>query len=118
MIGKVFIKNLLLKVKIGVSEKERNATQDIVVNINITTDISKATKSEDVADTVNYSSIQDSAVLLAAAKKYVLMETFASAVADACLNDPRITKVVVRAEKPHRLAMSESVGVEVEKSKE
>ncbi len=117
MIGKVFIKNLKIPVKIGHLVHERHMPQTIRINVAVWADIGASIASNDLADTVDYVAVQKKILKLAEQKEYVLIETFANDILDACLADSHAQKAWVSIEKPHKFPESESVGIEVERSR-
>lgn len=117
MIGKIFIKDLLMPVTIGHVAPERHAPQTIRINIAVWADISDSLKSQSLDDTIDYVAIQKRVMDLAATSEYVLLESFADDILTACLENPRASKAWVRIEKPHKFPESESVGLEVERSR-
>ena len=116
MIGKIFIKNLLLKTKIGDSEAERSAPQDVLINVSLWTDFAKAIETKNTEDTVDYAYIENGIIRLSEQNEFVLLENLADEIMKMCLSDERIAKVSVKVEKPGKLK-SESVGVEIEQTR-
>ena len=54
----------------------------------------------------------------AAARWFTHVEALANDLAKMCLEDPRVEKAIVRVEKPGAVRFSETVGVEVERSRD
>jgi FolB domain-containing protein len=117
MLGKIFIKDLHIQARVGHLVHERHATQNILINIAVWTDVSKSIVSTDLADTVDYVVIQKEVIRLAAENEYVLIETFANDILSACLADTRVEKAWVRLEKPHKFPESDAVGIELERAR-
>ena len=105
----------MVQARVGTHIHERHLPQNILINIVVSTDISKSIKTDKLSDTVDYVSIVDKINALIKTNEYVLIETLADAIATVCLLDPRAKKAWVKIEKPHKLPASESVGVEIEK---
>lgn len=114
---KIFIKDLVARGIIGVSDSEREKPQEILINIIMFFDISKAGISDKIEDTVNYRTVAKKAMLHAEATSHFTVEALASDIARICLEDARIEKVNVRVEKPGAVRFSRSVGVEIERSR-
>ena len=53
----IFIKDLLIRGVIGISEREREQPQDILVNVVMEADIHSAGKSDNVEESVNYRTV-------------------------------------------------------------
>ncbi len=110
---KIFIKDLLIRGVIGISEKEREQPQDILVNIEISADISLAAKSDNVDDSVNYRTIAKKVLAHTESIKRYTVEALAEDIARLCLEDKKVRSVLVRVEKPGAVRFSRSVGVEI-----
>ena len=114
---KIIIRGLLARGPIGISEQERMAPQDILINAELYTDTRKAAESDSIEDCVNYSTMAKQILKLAADNKRKTVEAFAQDIADMCLSNPNVEKVVIRVEKTTAVRFSKSVGVEIERSK-
>ena len=114
---KIFISDLLIRGVIGISEREREQPQDILVNIVIFADIRKASKSDNVDDSVNYRTVAKKVLAHTESIKRYTVEALAEDIAALCLEDDKVIKVQVRVEKPGAVRFSRSVGVEIERSK-
>lgn len=114
---KVFIKDLLVRGVIGVSDRERAQPQDIVINITMLTDVQKGGRNDDIDDCVNYRTVAKKVMAFAEQAAKFTVEALATSIADLVLEDVRINSVVVRVEKPGAVRFSRSVGVEIERSR-
>jgi FolB domain-containing protein len=115
---KVFIKDLLVRGVIGVSERERSQPQDIVINITLFTDISKAGITDDIENCVNYRTVAKTVIAHAESVNRFTVEALATDLAKICLDFPDVREVTVRVEKPGAVRFSKSVGVEIHRIKE
>jgi FolB domain-containing protein len=116
-VDKILISDLLIRGVIGISEREREQPQDILVNIVLFADITKAGETDNVEDSVNYRTISKMVLAHAESIKRFTVEALATDIANLCLADPRVLKVVIRVEKPGAVRFSRSVGVEIERMK-
>jgi dihydroneopterin aldolase/D-erythro-7,8-dihydroneopterin triphosphate epimerase len=98
---------------VGVFPEERHEKQDVILNLTLHADLRKAGRSDDLADTVDYKTIKKKVIALVEASSYRLVERLAERVAEVCLEDRRVKKVVVFLEKPGALRFARSVGVEI-----
>jgi FolB domain-containing protein len=114
---KIIIKDLLVRGIIGVNDWERENLQDILINVEITADLSKAGESDDLEDSVNYRTIAKTITAHAEGAKRKTVEALAADIAALCLEEPLAQAVRVRVEKPGALRFARSVGVEIERSK-
>lgn len=114
----IFIEDLLIRGVIGISEREREQPQDILVNITIFTDTLKAGRSDDVNDSINYRTVAKKVLTHAEKVNRYTVEALAEDIADLCLEEPGIHGVKVRVEKPGAVRFSKSVGVTITRMKD
>ena len=110
---KVLIKDLILRCIIGVNESERREKQDVVINVILWFDFTKATKTDNIYETVDYKKINKSIIGMVENSKFFLVETLAERIAQLCLQNKKVSKVKVTVEKPGALRFVRSVGAEV-----
>lgn len=113
----IFIRDLVARGIIGVNDIEREQPQEILINITLFADISKAGQSDHLADTVNYRTVAKKALAHAESARRFTVEALAADIADICLQETAVEKVRVRIEKPGAVRFSRSVGVEIERSR-
>ncbi|HKJ37414.1 MAG TPA: dihydroneopterin aldolase [Anaerolineales bacterium] len=115
---KVLIKNLLARGIIGIRDWERKRTQDILINITLYTDTHQAAISDDIKDCADYSTITKKVQAHAESAGRFTVEALANDLAALCLRENNVLKVAVRVEKPGAVRFAESVGVEIERSRD
>jgi len=114
---KVIIKDLVARGVIGVYDWERAKPQEILININLFGDLSKAGLSDNIEDSINYKTVAKGAQSLAENCQRMTVEALADDIANFCLETPGVVKVKVRVEKPGAVRFADSVGVEIERKK-
>jgi len=114
----IFIKDLLVRGIIGINDWEREKPQDILINIIITADLTKAGETDDISYSINYRTIAKKAQSRAETAQRLTVEALAADIANICLEEPGVMKVHVKVEKPNAVRFARSVGVEVERSRE
>ena len=108
---RVFVRALRIEAQIGVYDHEHGRGQPLVIDVQL--DIAAA-HCEHIADTVNYESIVAMARAVAAERHWKLVEAFAERLAESCLADDRVERVLIRIEKPEALAPdAAAAGVEI-----
>jgi len=110
---KILIKDLLLRCIIGINDIERKEKQDVVINLVIWADLSKAAKSDDIRKTIDYKTITKDIISFVEKSEFFLVETLAEKIAQVCLRHDKVDKVKVTVEKPGALRFARSVGVEI-----
>ncbi len=114
---KVIIKNLLARGIIGVHDWERNRPQNILINITMFTDTSRAAQTDELKDCINYSTMSKRLLAHAESVNRLTVEALANDLARICLEEEAVQKVIVSVEKPGAVRFAESVGVEVERTR-
>ena len=109
----LFIKNLTVKCIIGVNPYEREREQEIRMQLFLWTDIAKASRSDNLEDTLDYSTIYKKVVQRVEHSKFYLIERLAYEVATICLQHPLTRKAKVIVEKTEALEKAESAGIEL-----
>jgi FolB domain-containing protein len=112
----VIIKDLLVRGIIGVNDWEREKPQEILINIVLFADLSRAGESDNIDESVNYRTISKKIQERAETAERMTVEALANDLAEICLAEPGVLKARVRVEKPGAVRFARSVGVEIERS--
>ena len=115
---KVFIKDLVARGIIGVNDWERRKAQEILINVTVFTDTTKAGESDDIKDCVDYSALAKKMLAHAESVARLTVEALANDLVKICLEQTGVKKAIVRVEKPGAVRFAKSVGVEVERSRD
>jgi len=114
---KVFIKDLMVRGVIGISDRERAQPQDIVINVTLYTDITKGGKTDDIEHCVNYRTVAKAIIKHIQDVSRYTVEALAEDIAGICLATKNVFKATVRVEKPGAVRFSQSVGVEIDRER-
>jgi dihydroneopterin aldolase len=93
----IFVRALRIEAEIGCYPQEHGRTQPLIVDVELELEPGPV---ERLSDTVDYDRVVTAARDIAAAGHIGLVETYASRLAQACLAEPRVTRVNVQVEKP------------------
>jgi FolB domain-containing protein len=114
---RLLVRDLLVRGIVGLNEWERKKKQDILINLDIFTDIKSAGISDDVAETVNYRTITKAVIETVEESSFFLVEALATEIARLIIIDHGVGRVRVRVEKPGALRFARSVGVDIERDR-
>lgn len=117
-LDKIIVQDLLARCIVGLNPDERESKQDVILNLTLYADLAPAGRSDRVEDTVDYSALKKRILGEVEGAKDLLIERLAQRVADLCLDDPRVDRVVVRVDKPGALRFAKSVAVEIDRRRE
>lgn len=118
MPDQIKISDLHMHAIIGVNPDERENRQDVLVNLTLDVDTRPAARSDDINDAVNYRTITKTILEIVETSRFFLVERLAEAIANACLEEPRVLRVQVSVEKPSALRFAASVGVTINRTRE
>ncbi len=110
---KIFIRELALRCIIGIYPEERREKQDVVINVEMHSDLRKAGRSDDLNDTVDYKAIKKAILALVEKSSFQLIESLAERIADIALGDGKVKRVVVGIDKPGALRFAKASAVEI-----
>jgi len=113
MLATLFIKNLKVTCIIGTDKYEREHEQEVCLQLLLWTDITKASRSDNLEDALDYRAIYDEVVRRVESSKFNLIESLAYEVAKICLQHPLTLKAKVIVEKIRVLEKAESSGIEL-----
>lgn len=116
-LDKIIIEGLEVSCIIGVLDKERISKQPVVIDIELSLDLSIPSKSDDIADTLDYFKIYEDIVSLAEKSSFYLIEKLAEQIADLCLQNDLVKAVKVSVKKPNALEKAKFASVQIKRSK-
>ena len=111
----VFIRDLIVESLIGIYAHEKEGTQRVRLNIDLSVEEGIAELPDTLNAVVCYEAIVDGARQIATEGHTNLVETLAEKIARFCLEDPRVRIARVRVEKLDVFSDAASVGVEIER---
>ncbi len=117
-VDKIHIRDLMARCIVGVYEEERHAKQDVLVNITLHADISKAGQTDCLDDTVDYKTIKKEVIRKVEDSSFFLVERLAEEIAQICLQPSRILQVDVTVDKPGALRFARSVAIEISRTRD
>ena len=97
--SRIFIKDMVIDMAIGVYDSEKGKTQRVRVNVTVDLAAWPDESKDDLVETLSYANIVKHVQTIAAAGHIHLVETFAQRIADACLNEKNVRSLTVRVEK-------------------
>ncbi len=118
MMDKIFIHALKTEAIIGIFDWERQVKQTVIVDIEISADITKAALSDSIDDTLNYKRIAKRVLAFVEASQFHLVETLAEHIAMLLLDEFGGAWVGLSLSKPGAIRSSRDVGVMLERNRE
>ena len=114
---KVLIKELLLDLKIGYFDFEKEKKQKVKFSLEIDYVDKKPSSDKDIKSIVNYAKVVRLIKKLVKKKHYNFLETLAEDVFDELFKDKRIDKISLQIEKLEIMRDCSSVGIQISKKR-
>ena len=114
---KVLIKELILNLKLGYYDFEKEKPQKVKFSLEIDYKDKKPSDDKDLKSIVNYSKVVRLIKKLVKNKHYNFLETLAEDVFDELFKDKRIEKINLKIEKLEIMKDCSSVGIQISKKR-
>lgn len=103
----------------GASDAEQSVGHRYAVDVELRMDTRPAGRSDDLRDTVNYSSVAKRIVAIGTGEQFRLLEALAARLAEAILSEFPVESVRLRVRKisPPMNVIAATVGVEIERNR-
>ena len=114
---KILINELILDLKLGYYDFEKEKSQKIKFSLEIDYENKKPTNDKDIKSIVNYGTVVKLITKLVKKKHYNFLESLAEAVFDELFKDKMIGKIMLKIEKLEILNDCSSVGIQITKKR-
>ena len=114
---KILINELILDLKLGYYDFEKEKSQKIKFSLEIDYENKKPTDDKDIKSIVNYGTVVKLITKLVKKKHYNFLESLAEAVFNELFKDKRIGKIMLKIEKLEILKDCKSVGIQITKKR-
>ncbi len=114
---KILIRDLVLKISVGIHDFEKKKKQRVKFNLDINTDPGLIPEDNNLNSIINYEDVIKNIKKITNKKHYLLLETLAEKIFLKLFENIRVKKVKLRIEKLDVFENTSSVGIEIEKSK-
>ena len=114
---KILISELILDLKLGYYNLEKEKTQKVKFSLEIDYEDKKPTNDKDIKSIVNYGQVVKLIRKLTRNNHYNFLETLAEDTFDVLFKDKRIGKIMLKIEKLEILKDCSSVGIQITKKR-
>lgn len=111
----VYIRELEVDTIIGIYDWEREVRQTISLDLDMATDISRAARSDNIDDALNYKAVAKRLIQFIENSNCLLVERLADQVAQIVITEFAVPWVRLRLSKPGALRGSRDVGLIIER---
>lgn len=112
----VFIQGLKIDCVIGIYDWERKIRQNIVLDIEMSTDIQVAGETDNIDQTIDYKAVSKRLIHFVQTSKFQLVETLAEKITQIIIKEFDVKKVKLTLNKGEAVTGAQGVGVIIERS--
>ncbi len=105
------IKNLRLRTIVGTNEWEREAPQDVIINVEIEFDGSTVARTDRLQDTIDYKKVKRCIIDVVEGSSFYLLDKLANRILETVMEEEKVQRATVEVDKPHALRFADSVSV-------
>ena len=98
---RVILNGIQCRLREGVSPEERREPQDCLVDVELEFDLSRAARTDDLLDTVDYSRVFALVQHLSRSEEFALLERFAGRLAEEIRHSVQCETMLIRVKKLH-----------------
>jgi len=113
----VFIQGLKIDTVIGIYDWEREIRQDIVLDIEMSADIKKASETDHIDQALNYKAVSKRLIEFVKNSEFQLVEPLAEKICEIIIGEFNVEQVKLTLNKGEAVTGADGVGVIIKRSK-
>jgi dihydroneopterin aldolase len=102
-VDRIRIRDIIVQGRHGASPGEREHEQPFHIDVVIHAELTRASVSDELADTIDYAGLHARIVEIVQTHSYALLERLASEILSEIFADPRVARADITIGKPHLL---------------
>ena len=114
---KIILNDLRIKAVIGIWEWEKRNPQIISIDLEMETDVNKASETDSIKDALDYKAVATRMKEFAQSNQFDLIETLIEKMAQLILDEFEVQWLKLTISKPFAIRDSRNVGICIERSK-
>ena len=114
-LDRILIEGLEVRTVIGIYDWEREIRQTVRLDMEMAWDVSRAGRSDDIADTLDYKAVSKRLIAFIEGSSFGLIEALAEACARIVLDEFNVPWIRMKLSKPGAVRGSENVAVVIER---
>ena len=118
MTSKIIIENFITQSTIGIHDYEREAPQELIINLTVDYDFSDAIKFDDIKHTIDYAKLSQDLDNYIKKSKFFLLETLAHHCIELIFKTTIGTRALIEIKKYHVVESIDAVGVSMERTRD
>lgn len=115
---RVILSGIRCGIRVGVTSEERRDPQDCLVDVELECNLSRATRTDDLQDTLDYSKVVDLVLGLSREEEFTLLEGFAGQLEEGIRRSMRFDSLTIRVKKlyPPLRGTVDFAGIEIRRT--
>ena len=113
----IFLNDLRVETVIGIFDWERSIRQTVSIDLQMGTDIRKASAADDINDTLDYKAVAKRLIEFVGGSEFGLVEALAENIARIVIHEFEVPWLRVQVNKRGALRGAKDVGVNIERGK-
>ena len=111
----VYIRGLQIKTVIGIYDWEREIKQTVKIDLEMSTDITRAAKKDEIEYALDYKAVAKRIIAFVESSEFQLIESLAEKIADIVRKEFEVQWLRLRVGKPGAVTGAKDVGVIIER---
>jgi 7,8-dihydroneopterin aldolase/epimerase/oxygenase len=112
----IYLTDLKIETVIGIFEWERCVKQTVSIDLEMSTDVAKAARTDSIADALDYKAVSKAVIEYVENSSFQLVETLAEHVAELIIKQFGVAHVRLRVNKRGAIRGARDVGVVIERA--
>lgn len=113
----IYLTDLKIETVIGIFEWERRVKQTVSIDLEMSTDVARAARTDSIADALDYKAVSKAVIEFVENSSFQLVETLAERVAELILQQFGVAQVRLRVNKRGAIRGARDVGVVIERTR-
>ncbi len=109
----IVLNDLRVKTLVGIWDWERKIRQVVSIDLEMGVDITRASTSDSIEDTLNYKNVAKRVQSFVGESEFRLVETLAERIAELVLSEFQLPWIQVYVKKPGAIRGAENVGIRI-----
>jgi len=113
----IYLTDLKIDTVIGIFEWERRVKQTVSIDLEMSTDVARAARTDSIVDALDYKAVSKAVIEFVESSSFQLVETLAERVAELIIRQFGVAQVRLRVNKRGAIRGARDVGVVIERKR-
>ncbi|MGE0278022.1 MAG: dihydroneopterin aldolase [Nitrospiraceae bacterium] len=113
----IYLTDLKIDTVIGIFEWERRVKQTVSIDLEMSTDVARAARTDSIVDALDYKAVSKAVIEFVESSSFQLVETLAERVAELIIRQFGVAQVRLRVNKRGAIRGARDVGVVIERTR-